>query len=249
VVSASIAAALDACAAAGPFFVLDTDPPTGPATGSPAPAWRRFTALTEEPAVLGQRVDAVARAVADRAGIEVDRVDRRSAASLTHLGLTARLVCPPLGAALLGGMLLDLDASRLWWRDVLGPVPLALPEPTGRPIGSADVATAAAALASDLSDGPVAALVEAVAAVGVSRKILWGNVASAVAGARAGLVAAAPEHAPRIRATVEGLLAMGAFAGAGAFSGPAAARRFRRNSCCLYYRVPGGGYCGDCVLA
>lgn len=24
--------------------------------------------------------------------------------------------------------------------------------------------------------------------------------------------------------------------------------RFRRRSCCLFYQVPGGGYCGDCVL-
>ena len=42
------------------------------------------------------------------------------------------------------------------------------------------------------------------------------------------------------------------------FSGGTAARprrlrpgrraRFKRTSCCLYYRVPGGGYCGDCVL-
>jgi ferric iron reductase protein FhuF len=23
---------------------------------------------------------------------------------------------------------------------------------------------------------------------------------------------------------------------------------FRRRSCCLYYRVPGGAVCGDCVL-
>jgi ferric iron reductase protein FhuF len=23
---------------------------------------------------------------------------------------------------------------------------------------------------------------------------------------------------------------------------------FRRNSCCLYYRLPEGGLCGDCVL-
>ena len=23
---------------------------------------------------------------------------------------------------------------------------------------------------------------------------------------------------------------------------------FRRHSCCLYHRVPGGGLCGDCVL-
>ena len=24
---------------------------------------------------------------------------------------------------------------------------------------------------------------------------------------------------------------------------------FRRRSCCLFYRIPGGGTCGDCVLA
>ncbi|MGH3410268.1 MAG: (2Fe-2S)-binding protein [Streptosporangiaceae bacterium] len=24
---------------------------------------------------------------------------------------------------------------------------------------------------------------------------------------------------------------------------------FRRHSCCLYYRLPGGGLCGDCALA
>ncbi|WP_372507037.1 (2Fe-2S)-binding protein [Actinomadura madurae] len=24
---------------------------------------------------------------------------------------------------------------------------------------------------------------------------------------------------------------------------------FVRNNCCLYYRVPGGGMCGDCGLA
>ncbi|MGW5694872.1 (2Fe-2S)-binding protein, partial [Streptomyces asiaticus] len=23
---------------------------------------------------------------------------------------------------------------------------------------------------------------------------------------------------------------------------------YRRRTCCLYYRVPGGGLCGDCVL-
>ena len=27
-----------------------------------------------------------------------------------------------------------------------------------------------------------------------------------------------------------------------------AALTFRRRSCCLYYRVPGGGLCGDCCL-
>jgi FhuF-like iron-sulfur protein len=38
----------------------------------------------------------------------------------------------------------------------------------------------------------------------------------------------------------------GQFAGADRFAG--AGLSFRRRSCCLYYRVPGGGLCGDCTL-
>jgi ferric iron reductase protein FhuF len=141
-------------------------------------------------------------------------------------------------------VVLDLDATTLWWRDVLGAVPLALPEPRGRPV-DADVV---AALAAGLADGPVAALTEVMAANGVSRKVLWGNVASAVAGARSALVAAAPDRASSILATVQALFDVEPLVGTGAFGGGMQPREFRRNSCCLYYRVPGGGYCGDCVL-
>jgi hypothetical protein len=246
---AQVTAALDAAAAAGQFFAVDTDRPSGSSAPGPAPPWRRFTELTTGPAVLAGRIDAVRRAVAERSGISVDAVDPRSAASLTHLGLAARLVCPPLATALLGGVLLELDPARLWWRDVLGPVPLALPDPTGRAIESDDVTAIVAALAGDLSRGPVGALTAAVAAGGISRKVLWGNVASAVANARAGLLAAAPERGASIWATLEGLLAVEPLAGSGVFRRPGSAEGFRRNSCCLYYRVPGGGYCGDCVLA
>ncbi|MEY7980314.1 (2Fe-2S)-binding protein, partial [Streptomyces pilosus] len=40
------------------------------------------------------------------------------------------------------------------------------------------------------------------------------------------------------------LLTDPSLAGAGTLTGTA----FRRRSCCLYYRVPGGGVCGDCCF-
>src|SRR5947209_8421095 len=96
----------------------------------------------------------------------------------------------------------------------------------------------------DLVDDPtvlaarVAALTAAVADLGVSRKVLWGNVASALAGATPALLAAAGSSTGPVRAVVAGLLCIGPLAGAGSFRGPGG--QFLRNSCCLYYRVPGG---------
>jgi hypothetical protein len=250
-----VSAALDAAAAAGPFFVLDVDSPPVDAGGE-APAWRPFEVLIESGEALRGRIAAVRTAVATRAAIEVDLIDPRAAASLTHLGLVARLVCPPLGAALLGGVLVELDARTLWWRDVLGPVPLAAPDLRGRAIDRTDPAALATALAAGLSGGPVARLTAAVAGTGVSRRVLWGNVASAVAGALPALLRAAPAHAAVVAASIIALLDAQPLAGAGTWNpAPGGTEKFRgngfafrRNSCCLYYRVPGGGYCGDCVL-
>jgi hypothetical protein len=235
-----LAAVLDTLANAGPFFALDLDPP--PATpSSDGPAWRRFTELTDNPDVLRARVAAVRAAVAERGGLRVEEVDPRAAASLMHLGATARLVSPVLGAVVLAGVLLELGAASLWWRDVLGPVPLAAPGLRGRPADVAD----AGPVAEALTGGPAAALVEAVATLGVSRRVLWGNLASAGAGALTMLRQTAPIGPGAVLDFGTRLFAQPGLATAGRY-GPAG---FRRNSCCLYYRVPGGGYCGDCVLA
>jgi len=244
-----VAEAVDAAAAAGPFFSLDLDAPPEGAAGD-GTAWRRFSTLVGDRGVLDERIAAVRGAVAARAGVEAAQIDRRAAASLTHLSLAARLVCPPLGCALLGGVLIDLDAANLWWRDVLGPVPLALPGAAGREVDPDDVAATVAGLAAGYATGPVAALVAAVAATGVSPKVLWGNVASAVAGAVPALLAADRDRAGAIGEVVAGLIATDPLAGTGIFERtPGGGLAFRRNSCCLYYRVPGGGLCGDCVLA
>jgi ferric iron reductase protein FhuF len=230
---------LDTLAAAGPFFALDLDPP--PAAASPdGPSWHRFTELTEQPAVLAARVSAVRAAIAERGGLQLDEIDPRAAASLAHLGLTSRLTSPVLGGVLLAEVLLEPSADDLWWRNVLGPVPLAQPGLTARRIDPADAETVAVALTT----GPAAALIEAFAAFGVSRQVLWGNLASAAAGALSMLRQIAPGGPAAVQAFGAALFACPELTEAGRYE-PAG---FRRNSCCLYYRVPHGGLCGDCVL-
>jgi hypothetical protein len=47
------------------------------------------------------------------------------------------------------------------------------------------------------------------------------------------------------------MLRMAPLAGMGTLVQPVPERPRRflvRNNCCLYYRIPGGGTCGDCVL-
>lgn len=240
-----IAASTDALAAAaqlGPFFVLETDPPpTSVADG--APPWRPFTDLTDDSATTNARIDAIRAGIAERGRLAIDDVPRRAAASLAHLGLASRLISPSLGAALLGGVVPDLRG--LWWRDVLGPVPMTLPAPQGSAVDAADPAAVAAALSSGLADGPIAKLTAAIGAEGgVSLRLLWGNVASATAGAVKMFAAASPPHAGIAYEVGRRMVGQVPLTDSGNFTGTA----FRRSTCCLYYKVPGGGYCGDCVL-
>jgi ferric iron reductase protein FhuF len=101
-------------------------------------------------------------------------------------------------------------------------------------------------------DGQLAPLVAAVRAqVAISERLLWGNAASALAGAKRVLGTARPDAAVRAAEVAGRLLGSGRLAGAGELlpaSPPDVGWTFRRRSCCLYYRVPGGGLCGDCVL-
>lgn len=85
----------------------------------------------------------------------------------------------------------------------------------------------------------------------LSPLVLRGNIASALAGAAGMLARSFPDRAEIAGQLAAGILALGPLRGAGEFVQPDASqpRRFLvRRSCCLYYRVPGGGTCGDCVL-
>src|SRR6185437_8622836 len=97
----------------------------------------------------------------------------------------------------------------LLWRVGSGqPVPLAVSAARGQPVDAAHpVATAEAVYAACV--GPlVAPLLEATAqSYPISRKVLWGNVASAVAGATAQLARSAPDAAVAVVAVGRQLLA------------------------------------------
>jgi hypothetical protein len=251
---------VDGVAALGPFFAIGTHP----GDGRPAAPWRPMAELVEDPAVLRHRAEAVRGYLAAGAGRPPEALELRVGASVAQLGLVARLVSPAVGFAALYGGALAVPLGELRWQPVLGGgFPLSLPEealaaaleqPGTGPGPLAD------RLGAELLDGPVRALVEAVAGLSVSRQVLWGNVASAVNGAAAALAIGAPGPVAARARILAGLLQrQPALRGASAPSVPGAAAGrgggFRRRSCCLIYRAapPGAGgalpLCGDCVLS
>lgn len=207
--------------ALGPFFGVDR------ATG-PGP-WRPLRDLLAPP-VLAERVAHVHTVLSRLSGVDVEE---RVAASTMSLGLFARLVSPVLGAGLLGVPLPTPSLDDAWWQPVeQGPWPLALTGPDTEP------------RVDDLLTGVLTPLADALAErYSLSQQVLSGNIASAVFGAARMVGVARPDLAAAARDTGAGLLA-GPLAGTGELG-----EDFVRSSCCLYYRIPGGGYCGDCVLA
>jgi ferric iron reductase protein FhuF len=227
----------------GPFFTV--------ATGSgevPDGDWRPMLDLQTDPAPLRDRIAHVRGVLS---GPDGQGVDDRVAASIAFQGLAALVVSAPFAAAVLHGVLPRLTPRALHWRATeSGPWPLWCRAPHAVPVP--DVAAAAAALAAALLEEHLEPLVAAVRAqVPIAERVLWGNAASAVASAKRLAVAQRPESAERAAAVAQRLLAAGRFAGTGELLPPVDPDRlwsFRRRSCCLYYRVPGGGLCADCVL-
>lgn len=166
----------------------------------------------------------------------------RIAASIAHQGLASRLWSAALGCAVLYGRIPDLDARLVRW-DADGSAPDDLWLTEVRPLPGD-----AASLAEAVLEGHLAPLGEALhTRYRVAAGLLRGNAASALAGAARQLAGWArandrPEAAARTRALVTGLLAHPGLAGT------LDAGTLRRRSCCLYYRVPGGGVCGDCCF-
>ena len=228
------AATLDQLAALGPFFALHTHHRDQPASTP----WQELRTLVEDPDVLRERVDGVRGHLAAAGAQRPADVELRVAASVTQLGLTARLVSPALAVAVLSGSWPRPALALARWQ----------PVPGGAFPLSFDAAAFAPGTPEDLLEGPVRDLVLATAELSVSPKVLWGNVASAVNGAATVLAGARPDLAAAARAAATLLLASPALRGA---AEPPGTGRFRRRSCCLIYRAaPGraGALCGDCVL-
>ncbi|MGP3984508.1 (2Fe-2S)-binding protein [Streptomyces sp. KR80] len=187
--------------------------------------------------------------VRQRLGTDQTRV----AASTVHLGIASRLWSIALASAALAGAVPDLSPGRLSWRPSLaGPVELWLPHP--RDLQLSERTPQAAAVHTTVAVHNLEPLRRAVHRVGgVSDQVLHGNAASALVGALRVLLTrtpAAPKHVvPTALELVGTLLDREPLHGTGSFRcGPDGFPVFSRRSCCLYYRVPGAGTCGDCVL-
>jgi ferric iron reductase protein FhuF len=173
--------------------------------------------------------------------------ERRVAASLVVLGYAARLAGPTVAVLLRDGVLVDArpGAVRFGFAPGRG-FRLALVSPAG--LGGRHELLVER-WRRDTVDGHLAAVITAVRAeVPVSAALLWGNVASGVLGALATLVRARASAPERCLAFARDALAGGPLAGTGSARLDGARLTFRRRSCCLYYRLPGGGYCGDCCF-
>lgn len=213
-------------AAVGPFFRV----PYG--EQPPGPGFRPLRELYGEP--LGPYVAEIGRRIGCGPG--------RVAASTAQFAIASRLWSLGLGCAALSGRVPDLGPDRVWWRlPEAGSLELWLPcpDPGARPAEALGegVPGHLGVLDARLREG-----------FGVSPRVLRGNSASALVGALRVLMDRVPGGAA-VR-WAEALLGDGGpLGGTGTFvheEGLGVA--FVRRSCCLYYRVPGGGLCGDCVL-
>ncbi|MET7645470.1 (2Fe-2S)-binding protein [Streptomyces sp. NPDC005426] len=216
----------------GAFFALRTDP--GPDPDGRHLALARLYAGDGAP--LAARIDTVAA--------RLGTAERRVAASVAHLGLAARLWSTALGPAVLTGGFPGLRPEDLHWDPRL-PAPDDLWHDGGILLPGTAVRIRAVVQHGHLE--PLGAAVRR--DTPVPARLLWGNAGSALGGAVRQLIAWArthgrPDVAARTRALAAELFDHPDLRHTGAPHGPA----FRRGTCCLYYRVPGGGLCGDCVF-
>lgn len=224
---------LGALSALGPFFALERLP-------DPPSPWSPFGAFVRDPAAVRDRVEVVRGALAAGVGLPADRIEPKVASSVAHLGLVARIVSPCLALSVLDDLVV-LTPDELWWQPAPhGRFPLAA-DPSGW-TRHHDPQQWARDVVGRLLAPPAEAF-------GGSPEVLRGNAASAVNGAVSALRATRPDLATRLRPLAA--LVVSAL-GAGTHTGRVGEPSFRRNSCCLIYRLadgPARAVCGDCVLA
>jgi hypothetical protein len=241
-----VPSALTAAASAGPYFELEA--------WSPEVAWLPLSELASDAEAVAERVSFARSVLEGGAGQPV--LHERVVASIVFLGLAARILAPPLAATVLGGVVPALTLATTWWQPSPGgPWPMALSPVTGHHVGPLasprELDTAAEVLASVVLGVTEPVLASFAGSARVSRQVLWGNVASGLGGAAAMLGQARQDRAEIAAELAARMLRIGPLRGTGELvrPGPGHWRRFFvRRSCCLFYRVPGAGYCGDCVL-
>ncbi|WAP54211.1 (2Fe-2S)-binding protein [Streptomyces sp. S465] len=227
----------------GPFFALRT--------GTGEPHQEGYARIGEAYRLTGQgAAGPVLRARVEAVAASLRTEEPRVAASLAFQGLAARMWSLALGPAALSGRVPHLRPDRLWWNpERTAPDDLwwpgAAPPVMGEPGGLAGrMGTAAYVHLTPLHHA-----VER--AYRVSGRLLWGNAASALAGSLRVLhdwcrTHGLPEAADRATELARAQLVRPPLRDTGTLT--PAPLGYRRRTCCLYYRVPGGGLCGDCVL-
>jgi hypothetical protein len=245
-------------AAFGPFFAVQTHTPDS----IPREPWHAMNELVKDRDVLMDRVATVRAWLATAGRQEPDAVELRVAASVTHLGLVARLVSPVLAVAVTSGDLLEIDLGSTHWQRTLGgafplsvSLDLSMPLDADTNAGGRDanpeptLERLACLLARRVLDSPIRDLVEATMPLSVSPRTLWGNVASAVNGAASMIATCQPAWTDRSRVITSLLLDQPPLHNT---SLTPAGQSFRRRSCCLIYRAApktAAAVCGDCVLS
>lgn len=174
--------------------------------------------------------------LAEATNARLGATEPRIGASLVHLGHAARLWSPVLACVVAHGVMPDLanlqradDGAQLRLPDPVGEPASPHPEVLYRIVVREHMEQFAAGLRVNLASG-----------------LLYGNIASALTGTARMLLAARPDLREPITRITTTLLDTGELAGTGVLT--EADLGFRRNSCCLYYRIPGAGKCGDCAL-
>ncbi|GII25006.1 (2Fe-2S)-binding protein [Planosporangium mesophilum] len=251
VAGAEVVAAVRRAAGGNPLLGIGLDREAGVTAGVPAD---RLCGTSDDGRPDGTATALVAD-LTDRVAARLGGCERRVAASLVILGYSARLVGPAVSVLLREDLLLDLrpenvrfgyDPGRGFGMDLVRPAAwrgdrTALREGWHRTV----------------VDDHLRPVVEAVRSVTpVAAGLLWGNVASGLAGALRATAAratatragATDDGAARYHAEGLALLDYGPLRCSGYLSVRSGRLSFVRRSCCLYYRLDGGGMCGDCAL-
>ena len=186
--------------------------------------------------------------------------ERRVAASTFFLGHAARIWSVALGCWATSGIVPELDPATVWLVSAPGaPVELAVADPTRVRVPIDDEQRAVAAIWQAVVEGHLRSFVGAVhAASRTAPDLLWGNAASALVGAvrllgsQPALELVPASAAAGARRVAARLLGSAPLAGTTQHDldadGQLLPNSVVRRSCCLFYRVPGGGTCGDCPL-
>jgi iron complex transport system ATP-binding protein len=219
---AEAVALLAELATVSPYFAVETGPLNG--------AWRPVQQLYTDTALLD--------GIIGRVQARIDAAEQRVAASVFFLGFAARLWSLSLGGLAGHRLLPDLAAEHLLFQEADGQIRLHIEHPIAWRGDALEPMLADMVFAAHLA--PLRAALRRLAPI--SEKLLRGNAASALLGAaRAFDGDARPGSAWQLAGKLcadERLMNAIRFNNAG----------YRRTSCCLYYRTPGGELCGDCVF-